>query len=105
MRLVATACFSCRGFVMPLPAKGPRHKTGAVATPLRPEIAGALAKDESGRLHVLHNGKIGGAKKGVGKALFEAKWKGGWRAAGDGLNSSLLVCSTPRTSWTNLGSS
>jgi len=39
-------------------------------------IAGAFAREVSGGIFVLHSGRIGGGKAGVGKALFEANYKG-----------------------------
>jgi hypothetical protein len=81
------------GMGLPDPAKSnsPVCEVNFPLQGIRPGMVGALAKDESGKLYVLHSGKIGGGKKGVGRALFEAKWKGGWRAAGDGLNSYSFV--------------
>ena len=44
-------------------------------------IAGVLAKDEDGRVWVLHRGIIGGGKLGVSRALFEMHYKGAWKNA------------------------
>lgn len=46
--------------------------------------AGAFAKDENGSILLLHRGKIGGGKKGVGKKLFFDKFIGGIETAIDG---------------------
>lgn len=37
---------------------------------LNRQVAGAFATDEEGRLFLLHSGKVGGGKKGVGKSAF-----------------------------------
>jgi hypothetical protein len=47
-------------------------------------IAGAFAKDSNGNILVLHRGKIGGGKKGVGKNLFLSKFYGDFIEAIDG---------------------
>jgi hypothetical protein len=47
-------------------------------------IGGALAKDRKGRIFVVHRGKIGGGKKGVGKALFADHYRGVWEIMEDG---------------------
>jgi hypothetical protein len=47
-------------------------------------MGGALAKDRLGRVFVVHRGKIGGGKKGVGKSLFEKYYRGTWSAMEDG---------------------
>jgi len=46
--------------------------------------AGAFAKDENGNILLLHRGKIGGGKKGVGKKLFFEKFRGDFVTAVDG---------------------
>ncbi|MDD5711194.1 MAG: hypothetical protein PHY31_00385, partial [Smithellaceae bacterium] len=48
------------------------------------KIGGGLAKDGKGRIYVVHRGKIGGGKKGVGKALFEKHYRGVWAVMEDG---------------------
>jgi hypothetical protein len=48
-------------------------------------MGGALAKDRQGRIFIVHRGKIGGGKKGVGKALFEKYYRGTWAVMEDGL--------------------
>ncbi len=47
-------------------------------------IGGALATDRSGRVYVVHRGKIGGGKKGIGKSLFEDHYRGVWAVMEDG---------------------
>lgn len=34
------------------------------------QISGAFAKDKDGSIYVVHNGRIGGGRKGIGKSLF-----------------------------------
>jgi hypothetical protein len=70
----------------------PRAKTNVPMTcevnfPLRGidrRIGGAFAKDGSGRVFVLHRGKLGGGRRGVGKSLFEERFRGTWAFADDG---------------------
>lgn len=47
-------------------------------------IGGAMAADRDGRIYVVHRGKIGGGKKGVGKSLFEDHYRGVWAIMEDG---------------------
>ncbi len=47
-------------------------------------MGGALAEDRHGRVFVVHRGKIGGGKKGVGKTLFEKHYRGAWAVMEDG---------------------
>ncbi len=47
-------------------------------------MGGALAEDRRGRVFVVHRGKIGGGKKGVGKTLFEKHYRGAWAFMEDG---------------------
>lgn len=47
-------------------------------------IGGALAIDRSGKIFVVHRGKLGGGKKGVGKSLFEDHYRGVWAIMEDG---------------------
>ena len=39
-------------------------------------VGGAFAKDERGEVHLCHNGKIGGGRKGVGKSAFLRHYSG-----------------------------
>ncbi|HOF05302.1 MAG TPA: hypothetical protein PK175_02350 [Syntrophales bacterium] len=41
-------------------------------------IGGAFAVDGRGRIFVVHRGKLGGGRKGIGKALFERQYRGVW---------------------------
>ena len=47
-------------------------------------IGGAFATDSRGRIFVVHRGKLGGSRKGVGKALFEKRYRGVWMEMDDG---------------------
>jgi hypothetical protein len=47
-------------------------------------MGGALAYDRQDRIYVVHRGKIGGGKKGVGKVLFEKLYRGVWAHMEDG---------------------
>lgn len=55
------------------PWSGIDRKTGA-----------AFATDAWGRVYVVHRGKIGGGKKGIGKSLFEETYRGLWSWMEDG---------------------
>jgi len=48
------------------------------------KMGGALAADGRGRIFVVHRGKIGGGKRGVGKSLFEEHYRGAWATMEDG---------------------
>jgi hypothetical protein len=48
------------------------------------KTGGAFARDYRGNIFVIHRGKIGGGKKGVGKSLFEHNYRGVWSYMGDG---------------------
>jgi hypothetical protein len=45
---------------------------------------GAFAEDGEGRIFVVHRGKLGGGRKGVGKGLFENHYRGVWETMTDG---------------------
>jgi hypothetical protein len=45
---------------------------------------GAFAEDGAGRVFVIHRGKLGGGRKGVGKGLFENRYRGLWEIMNDG---------------------
>ncbi len=55
------------------PWAGIDRKTGA-----------AFARDAWNRTYVIHRGKIGGGKKGIGKSLFEEYYRGVWAWMDDG---------------------
>jgi len=55
------------------PWQGIDRKTGA-----------AFAKDAWNHIYVVHRGKIGGGKKGIGKSLFEENYRGEWAWMEDG---------------------
>ena len=44
----------------------------------------AFAEDSAGRIFVVHRGKLGGGRKGVGKGLFENRYRGVWEMMDDG---------------------
>ena len=48
------------------------------------KTGGAFAEDAWGNIFVIHRGKIGGGKKGVGKSLFEHNYRGIWSFMEDG---------------------
>jgi hypothetical protein len=52
---------------------------------------GALARDRQGHIYVVHRGKIGGGKKGVGKSLFEENYRGAWAVMEDGDCESVVA--------------
>jgi hypothetical protein len=45
---------------------------------------GAFAQDHAGRIFVVHRGKLGGGRKGIGKSLFESHYHGAWEVMDDG---------------------
>src|SRR5664280_3470300 len=55
------------------PWSGIDRKTGA-----------SFAEDAWGNIFVIHRGKIGGGKKGIGKSLFEHNYRGVWSFMEDG---------------------
>ena len=48
------------------------------------KTGGAFASDAWGNIFVIHRGKIGGGKKGVGKSLFDQSYRGVWSFMEDG---------------------
>lgn len=48
------------------------------------KTGGAFAQDSWGNVFVVHRGKIGGGRKGVGKSLFEQNYRGVWSFMQDG---------------------
>jgi hypothetical protein len=63
-------------------------------------MGGALAEDRNGRIFVVHRGRIGGGKKGVGKALFDGHYRGVWAIMEDGSAETMValigVLNSPR---------
>jgi hypothetical protein len=47
-------------------------------------IGGVFAADNKGSIFVVHRGKLGGGRKGIGKALFERQYRGVWVDMEDG---------------------
>ncbi len=54
------------------------------------KIGGAFAQDDEGKVFLVHRGKIGG-RRGVGKSLFEAQYRGVWTEVEDGDARSAVV--------------
>lgn len=54
-------------------------------------IAGVFAKDPDDKLHLLHRGKLGGGKPGIGKALFIKEFTGTWEEVEDGTEFTKLA--------------
>jgi hypothetical protein len=54
------------------------------------KIGGAFARDDAGKVFLVHRGKIGG-RRGVGKSLFEAQYRGVWAEVEDGDARSAVV--------------
>ena len=47
-------------------------------------MGGALARESDGRAFVVHRGKLGGSRKGVGKSLFADHYRGVWDVMEEG---------------------
>lgn len=54
------------------------------------KIGGVFAQDDAGKVFLVHRGKIGG-RRGVGKSLFEAHYRGVWTEVQDGETRSAVV--------------
>ena len=54
-------------------------------------IAGVFAKDPDGKLYLLHRGKLGGGRPGIGKALFIKEFTGTWEEVEDGMEFSKVA--------------
>jgi hypothetical protein len=54
-------------------------------------IGGVMAIDRTGRIFIVHRGKIGGGKKGIGKSLFENSYHGSWTLLEEGDSDSLVA--------------
>ncbi|NPU84960.1 MAG: hypothetical protein HPY65_10780 [Syntrophaceae bacterium] len=48
------------------------------------KIGGALARDPEGVIYVVHRGRLGGSRKGIGKSLFGSRYRGVWALMEDG---------------------
>ncbi len=63
-------------------------------------VGGAFTSDEAGEIVVVHRGKIGGGRQGIGKTLFEDNYTGSWTDIVDGpyKSSAALIgaLSSPR---------
>jgi len=61
-------------------SKYPHNITCEINPPLKGinrRIAGVFARDSGGRIYLLHRGKIGGGRKGIGKSKFWSEFRGG----------------------------
>ena len=47
-------------------------------------VGGAFAQEPAGRIPVVHRGRLGGGRKGIGKTLFEKHYRGVWEVMDDG---------------------
>ncbi|MBN1546262.1 MAG: hypothetical protein JW902_06350, partial [Syntrophaceae bacterium] len=54
-------------------------------------MGGAFARDRKGQVFVVHRGKIGGGRKGIGKSLFENHYRGVWALMDDGDQESVVA--------------
>jgi hypothetical protein len=54
-------------------------------------LAGAVAQDEHGRLHLMHRGRIGGGRKGIGRTLFREHFRGEFVDIADGDSTSAIA--------------
>lgn len=54
-------------------------------------IAGAFVEDDSGNVFVAHRGRIGGGRRGIGKSLFEDRYRGKWAIVKDGKVESSIA--------------
>lgn len=52
---------------------------------------GGFAQDRAGRILVVHRGRLGGGRKGIGKALFESRYRGVWETMDDGGEESSVA--------------
>jgi hypothetical protein len=77
------------------PAKGASiSSTCEISFPLNGldrRVTGAFVKDSTGRIFMVHRGKIGGGRKGIGKSLFESEYRGVWAVAEDGDMETAVV--------------
>lgn len=76
------------GFGIGSPIEGANNSlTGEINFPfenINRTVAGAFAEDDNGNILVLHRGKIGGGKPGIGKRYFIDNYRGDLVTANDG---------------------
>lgn len=58
--------------------KNKTHLNITVEINIAGRSAGLIARDNNGKIFLLHSGKIGGGKHGIGKTLFEENFRGKW---------------------------
>ncbi len=46
-------------------------------------IGGVFVRDRAGRLFVVHRGRLGGGRRGIGKSLFDSSYRGAWEVMDD----------------------
>jgi hypothetical protein len=74
------------GVGKPLPG-GVLAATGEINFPaggIDRRTGGAFARDRKGQIYVVHRGKIGGGRRGIGKTLFDTHYRGIWALMEDG---------------------
>jgi len=54
-------------------------------------MGGAFARDRRGQIYVVHRGKIGGGRKGIGKSLFDNHYRGVWALMDDGDQETVVA--------------
>ncbi|NLN59362.1 MAG: hypothetical protein GX147_01385 [Deltaproteobacteria bacterium] len=52
---------------------------------------GAFARDHRGQVFVVHRGRIGGGRKGIGKSLFDTHYRGVWAMMDDGGQETVVA--------------
>jgi hypothetical protein len=55
------------------------------------KIGGALARDGEGEIYVVHRGRLGGSRKGIGKSLFGSRYRGAWAMMEDGGEEAVVA--------------
>lgn len=54
-------------------------------------MGGVFARDRKGQVFVVHRGKIGGGRKGIGKSLFDNHYRGIWALMDDGDQETVVA--------------
>lgn len=54
-------------------------------------MGGVFARDRRGQVFVVHRGKIGGGRKGIGKSLFDNHYRGIWALLDDGDQETVVA--------------